>query len=66
MKGSLIPEIPFERIEEFAAFAKGRMKKKVLGAVEAIREGVKEVVFADARRALPITEALLGKGTVIH
>ena len=42
------------------------MKKKVLGAVEAIREGVKEVVFADARSALPITEALLGKGTVIH
>lgn len=65
-EGSLIPDIPFERIEEFAAFAKGRMKKKVLGAVEAIREGVKEVVFADARRAQPITEALMGKGTVIH
>lgn len=63
---SLIPEIPFQRIEEFAGFAKGRMKKKVLGAVEAIREGVKEVVFADARTALPITEALAGKGTVIH
>ena len=65
-EGSLIRDIPFEDIEEFAAFAKGRMKKKVLGAVEAIREGVKEVVFADARRALPITEALLGKGTLIH
>lgn len=65
-EGSLIPDIPFERIEEFAAFAKGRMKKKVLGAVEAIREGVKEVVFADARKALPISEALLGRGTVIH
>jgi [amino group carrier protein]-L-2-aminoadipate 6-kinase len=65
-EGSLILEIPFDRIEEFAVFAKGRMKKKVLGAVEAIREGVKEVVFADARKALPITEALLGKGTVIH
>jgi len=65
-EGSLIPEIPFEQIEEFAAFAKGRMKKKVLGAVEAIREGVKEVVFADARRSLPITEALSGRGTVIR
>jgi acetylglutamate/LysW-gamma-L-alpha-aminoadipate kinase len=42
------------------------MKKKVLGAVEAIREGVKEVVFADARKTLPISEALLGRGTVIH
>ncbi|MGH9427399.1 MAG: [LysW]-aminoadipate kinase [Terriglobia bacterium] len=65
-EGSLIPDIPFERIEEFAAFAQGRMRKKVLGAIEAIREGVKEVVFADARRALPITEALSGRGTVIH
>jgi [amino group carrier protein]-L-2-aminoadipate 6-kinase len=65
-EGSLIPDIPFERVEEFTAFAKGRMKKKVLGAIEAIREGVKEVVFADARRAFPITEALSGRGTVIH
>jgi acetylglutamate/LysW-gamma-L-alpha-aminoadipate kinase len=63
---SLISDIPYERIEEFEAFAKGRMKKKVLGAVEAIREGVKEVVFADARKPSPVSEALLGRGTVIH
>jgi acetylglutamate/LysW-gamma-L-alpha-aminoadipate kinase len=65
-EASLISEVKFEQIEEFAVFAKGRMKKKVLGAVEAIRDGVKEVVFADARSALPITEALAGKGTRIH
>jgi acetylglutamate/LysW-gamma-L-alpha-aminoadipate kinase len=65
-EASLISEVAFERIEEFASFAQGRMKKKVLGAVEAIRDGVKEVVFGDARRALPITEALSGRGTVIH
>ena len=65
-EGSVIPDIPFEQIEEFAGFAQGRMKKKVLGAIEAIREGVKEVVFTDARRGLPITEALSGRGTVIH
>ena len=30
-------------------FAEGRMKKKVMGAVEAIDEGVGEVIFADGR-----------------
>lgn len=63
---SLISDIPFERIDEYTAFAKGRMKKKMLGAVEALREGVKSVVFADARRPCPISEALAGRGTVIH
>jgi acetylglutamate/LysW-gamma-L-alpha-aminoadipate kinase len=64
-EGSLISDIPFERIEEYAVFAKGRMKKKMLGAVEALREGVKSVVFADARGACPVSEALKGRGTVI-
>lgn len=65
-ESSLIHEIPFAKIEEFVGFAQGRMKKKVLGAIEAIRDGVKEVVFADARINRPITQAMSGKGTVIH
>ncbi len=65
-EASIIHEIPFLQIEEFLGFAKGRMKKKVLGAIEAIRDGVKEVVFADARTVQPIREALAGKGTVIR
>lgn len=65
-ESSLIREIPFQQISEFVGFAKGRMKKKVLGAVEALREGVREVVFADARSGHPVTDALAGKGTVIH
>ena len=63
---SLVSDIPFAEIEKFAAFAKGRMKKKILGAVEAIRDGVKEVVLADARKPFPLTEALSGKNTLIH
>jgi acetylglutamate/LysW-gamma-L-alpha-aminoadipate kinase len=63
---TLIDEIRYEEAEKFMRFAQGRMKKKVLGAIEAIREGVKEVVFADARITQPITAALQGKGTVIH
>jgi [amino group carrier protein]-L-2-aminoadipate 6-kinase len=65
-ESSLIREIPFSQIEEFVGFAKGRMKKKVLGAVEALRNGVREVVFADARTSQPVMDALAGMGTVIH
>ncbi|MHB1131917.1 MAG: [LysW]-aminoadipate kinase [Chloroflexota bacterium] len=65
-EGSLIPEIRRDQLERFAEFAKGRMKKKVMGAGEALRDGVGEVIFADARGANPITQALEGKGTVIR
>ena len=37
-------------------FAEGRMKKKVMGAVEAIDEGVGKVIFADGRVDEPITQ----------
>jgi acetylglutamate/LysW-gamma-L-alpha-aminoadipate kinase len=41
------------------------MKKKILGAVEAIQRGVKEVIFADARMEKPVSRAIIGKGTII-
>jgi acetylglutamate/LysW-gamma-L-alpha-aminoadipate kinase len=63
---SLVREIPFQQIEDYVGLAQGRMKKKLLGAIEAIREGVKEVVFADARTARPIANALAGQGTSIR
>ncbi len=47
-------------------FAEGRMKKKVMGAVEAIEEGVGKVIFADGRVEQPITRALAGGGTHIQ
>jgi acetylglutamate/LysW-gamma-L-alpha-aminoadipate kinase len=65
-ESSLISEIRISEIEQYAHFAQGRMKKKVLGAVEAIREGVREVVFADARVRKPISSAMAGSGTRIH
>ena len=39
-------------------YAEGRMKKKVMGAVEAIGEGVQRVVFADGRIEKPIRRAI--------
>ena len=47
-------------------YAEGRMKKKVMGAVEAIDGGVRKVIFADGRVQQPITRALAGGGTHIH
>ena len=41
------------------------MKKKVLGAAEAVQGGVKRVIFGDARAANPVTQALEGRGTVV-
>ncbi|MFQ6057908.1 MAG: [LysW]-aminoadipate kinase [Anaerolineae bacterium] len=64
-EASLIPHIPGEQVETFMAFAQGRMKKKMMGAAEALAGGVKRVVFADGRIKAPIQGALAGRGTVI-
>ncbi len=62
---SLIPHLPKVGLEQALAFAEGRMKKKVLGASEALDMGVGKVVFADGRVERPLTQALAGTGTVI-
>ena len=64
-EASLVEKIPFENIDTFMKYAQGRMKKKVMAAIEAIRGGVKEVIFGDARIPKPIHQALKGRGTVI-
>ncbi|MFZ8813652.1 MAG: [LysW]-aminoadipate kinase [Thermus aquaticus] len=67
-EASLVREIPVERVEdpEYLALAQGRMKRKVMGAVEAVKGGVKRVIFADARVENPIRRALSGEGTVVR
>ncbi|MCB0093089.1 MAG: [LysW]-aminoadipate kinase, partial [Caldilineaceae bacterium] len=65
-ESSLIREIPRTKADDFMQFAEGRMKKKVMGAVEAIAEGVQKVIFADGRVDSPISKALAGDGTQIH
>lgn len=62
---SLIPHIAYEDLEHALSFAEGRMKKKVLGASEAIAGGVARVIFGDARIEHPITAAMNGQGTTI-
>ena len=62
---SLIRSIPASEIEAFLSVARDRMKKKVLGAKEALAAGVPRVVFADGRISQPVARALAGDGTVI-
>jgi acetylglutamate/LysW-gamma-L-alpha-aminoadipate kinase len=65
-ESSLIRHIPAGRLETFMEAAQDRMKKKVMGAGEALAGGVRRVVFADGRVASPIHRALAGEGTVIE
>jgi acetylglutamate/LysW-gamma-L-alpha-aminoadipate kinase len=64
-ESTLIPSIDGREVERFLEVAEDRMKKKVLGAKEALAAGVPEVVFGDGRVERPVTAALAGKGTVI-
>ncbi|HVZ93197.1 MAG TPA: [LysW]-aminoadipate kinase [Phycisphaerales bacterium] len=65
-ESTLIPRIQRGAIDEAMGFAEGRMKKKVLGAGEALEGGVTRVVIGDARSERPIAAALAGKGTVFE
>jgi acetylglutamate/LysW-gamma-L-alpha-aminoadipate kinase len=65
-ESTLIERIPAAQVEHYMGFAEGRMKKKVMGAAEAVQQGVGRVVFADARVPQPVRAALEGKGTVIE
>ena len=64
-ESSLIRAIPAADVEAYLEVAQGRMKKKVLGAAEAVAGGVGRVVFADARVDRPVSRALAGEGTVV-
>lgn len=64
-EASLIEHIPRAEVEGFLPLAEGRMKKKILGAAEALAHGVGSVVLSDARIEQPISRALAGAGTRI-
>ncbi len=64
-ESTVIPRLSPTQLEEALQYAEGRMKKKVLGAQEALQGGVQQVIIADGRIAAPISNALAGKGTVM-
>ncbi len=64
-ESSLIHSLSRSQLPAALEFAQGRMKKKVLGAEEALQDGVKRVIIADGRVESPISAALAGQGTRI-
>ncbi|MFB6290795.1 MAG: [LysW]-aminoadipate kinase [Candidatus Bipolaricaulia bacterium] len=65
-KASLVNEIDYDDLERYTdKYAKGRMKKKLLGAGEAIDAGVNSVILGDGTLDKPVTKALSGAGTSI-
>ena len=59
---SIISNVPAERLDEYMQYAKGRMRKKLLGAREAIEGGVSRVYLGSHSLAA----VLHGAGTTIE
>lgn len=64
-EGSLVGRIRKEELDEIVRKVEGRMKKKALGAKEAMKNGVKKIYWGDSRVDSPIKSALKGEGTLI-
>lgn len=62
---SLVRFVSREEFDDAETLARGRMRKKLMGAREALEAGVERVVIADARRERPVAAALQGIGTVV-
>ncbi len=62
-EASFVPAVAMTDMPLALDWAQGRMKRKVLGAAEALESGVRRVVIADGRAENPIQHALNGVGT---
>lgn len=60
---SFVERVSPTQIEQAMDWAQGRMKRKVLGAQEALDGGVKRVIISDGRISDPVQRALAGEGT---
>jgi [amino group carrier protein]-L-2-aminoadipate 6-kinase len=62
---SLVPCVPRAEAEAYLGFAEGRMRKKLLAALDAVNGGVSRAVIASSRPPDPVARALAGEGTVV-
>ena len=62
---SLVKSVRRDELDGAMDVAQGRMKKKVMGAMEALEGGVRRVILGDARLSQPIRRALQECGTVL-
>ena len=64
-ESSLIKEIKKTELLSVLEHAQGRMKKKIIGAVEAFRRGLHIMYWGDGRKEHPIQNTLNGEGMII-
>lgn len=62
-ENSFVPQVSGRDLDAALTWAEGRMKRKVIGATEALRAGVPRVIIGDGRIHAPISAALNGAGT---
>jgi acetylglutamate/LysW-gamma-L-alpha-aminoadipate kinase len=62
---SVVPVVPADEIQGAMSLAQGSMRKKLLGAREALEGGVGRVVLGLGRGQAPVRRALAGAGTVL-
>ncbi len=62
---SLLAYLPPDELATATDYAKGKMKRKVLAAQEAVAAGVPHVIIGDGRADQPVVTALAGGGTHI-
>lgn len=65
-ESSVVKYISSTQLPAALEMAQGRMKKKILGADEALQGGVGRVIIADGRVKQPVTCALAGAGTLVQ
>jgi acetylglutamate/LysW-gamma-L-alpha-aminoadipate kinase len=66
-ESSVVSHIPVVHAHGYLdRFARGRMKRKVIGALEALDDGVGRVIIADGRVTQPLQRALAGHGTLVQ
>lgn len=63
---SFVASVSKTQIDQAMDWAQGRMKRKVLGAQEALDGGVQRVIISDGRISQPVQQALAGEGTVFQ
>ncbi len=64
-ESSLIKKVNIKNIDDYYKYAQGKMKKKLMGAKEAFKNGVEQIYWFDGRLNNPVTRALKGEGTTI-
>ncbi len=62
-ESSFVSEVARSQIDSAESWARGRMKRKIIAAREALDGGVSQVIIADGRVPQPVSRALVGAGT---